>query len=195
VCTKQHTLGRAKSGSLLTSALRDKNNPMIKSSTIEASVNITEDNYRYWLKRVWDTNKEIGVFIALNPSKATELKCDQTMCNINNLALQWGWGGFYILNLFAYMSTEKNKLQTVVNPIGSENDENIQNICQKQNTIVVSWGEEKPVLVKNRAKEVKDYLRSLNKDIYCLSKNKTSGYKHPCIINLSDYEKPTKTII
>jgi len=61
---------------------------MINSSTIEASVEIT-NNYRYWLKRIWNPNKEIGVFIALNPSKATELKCDQTMCNINNLALQW----------------------------------------------------------------------------------------------------------
>ena len=75
---------------------------MVRTTIIISSAEFSEDEkYRYWLKRVWDKEKEIGVFIALNPSKATELKSDQTMCNINNLALQWGWGGFYILNLFA----------------------------------------------------------------------------------------------
>jgi hypothetical protein len=167
---------------------------MIHYSTIEASAEIV-DNYRYWLKRVWDSSKEIGVFVALNPSKATELKCDQTMCNMNNLALQWGWGGFYILNLFAYMSTDKSKLQDTSNPVGVLNDQHIRKICSNHTTIIVSWGEEKTLLTKNRALEVKSILRDLNKDIFCLSENKTSGYKHPCIINVEDYERPSKTII
>ncbi|MDA3945867.1 MAG: DUF1643 domain-containing protein, partial [Helicobacteraceae bacterium] len=146
--------------------------------------------YRYWLKRAWDEKKEIGVFIALNPSKATELKCDQTMCNINNLALQWNWGGFYILNLFAFMSTDKNEMLKAKNPIGKNNNEIIKAICEKSNTIVLSWGEEKPQLVKNRASDVKQILKNINANIFCLSKNSSSGYQHPCRIKVEHFKQP-----
>lgn len=71
------------------------------------------------------------------------MKCDKTVCNITNLALQWEWGGFYLLNLFAFMSTDKNQMLTAQNPIGEKNNEVIENICQKSNSIVLSWGEEK----------------------------------------------------
>ena len=169
---------------------------MLKKECIKASAEFSDDElYRYWLKRVWDEDKEIGIFIALNPSKATELKCDQTMCNINNLALQWGWGGFYILNLFAFMSTEKEQMLKVQNPIGDKNDEMIKTICKKSNNIVLSWGEEKPKLVKNRASSVKQILKKINANVVCLSKNAGSGYQHPCIIKVEDFKQPTVTSI
>jgi len=168
---------------------------MIHKSTIEASAELTDDGYRYWLKRVWDANKRIGVFIALNPSKATELKCDPTMCNMNNLSLQWGWGGFYILNLFAYMSTDKDKLKTIDNTIGDDNDMHIVSICKEHDPIILSWGEEKPLYVRKRADAVRLLLRELKKDVYCLAENQTSGYKHPLIIKIEDYKQPLKISI
>ena len=163
---------------------------MVRTTIIISSAEFSEDEkYRYWIKRVWDKEKEIGVFIALNPSKATELKSDQTMCNINNLALQWGWGGFYILNLFAFMSTDKQLMYKECNKIDNRNDSTIQKICSEANTIVLAWGEEKPRLVKLQANKIKTILTSLNKEAYCLSKNRRSGYKHPCIIKVEDYKK------
>jgi len=169
---------------------------MIHKTTIHAAAEIIDKNYRYWLKREWDTtNKETGVFIALNPSKATHTKCDQTMCNINNLSIQWGWGGFYILNLFAFMATKKEDMLSANNPVGDDNDTHIARICSECKTIILSWGEEKPKLITDRANVVKNILRDLNKEVFCLSENKSSGYRHPCIINLEDYAAPKKTII
>ena len=162
---------------------------MIHKNTILASAEISE-NYRYWLKREWDTSKETGVFIALNPSKATDLKCDQTMCNINNLSIQWGRGGFYILNLFAFMATKKQDMLSAENPVGDENDEHIARICKKYEKVILSWGEEKPKRVADRANVVKNILKDLGKEAFCLSENKSSGYRHPCIIDPEDYKKP-----
>lgn len=164
---------------------------MIKEKNIKASAEFSDDElYRYWLKRVWNEDKEIGVFIALNPSKATELKCDQTMCNINNLALQWDWGGFYLLNLFAFMSTDKKQMLIAKNPIGEKNNEMIEKICKQSNNIVLSWGEEKPKLVKDRANDVVQILKKINTNILCLSENSGSGYQHPCIIKVENFKQP-----
>jgi len=169
---------------------------MLRTTTIISSAEFSEDKkYRYWLKRVWDEEKKIGIFIALNPSKATELKSDQTMCNINNLALQWGWGGFYILNLFSFMSTDKKIMLKEVEPIGNKNNEIIKKICSMTDTIVLAWGEEKPMLVKAQANKIKSILVALKKPTYCLLENKTSGYRHPCIIKSEDYKIPKSTNI
>jgi len=166
---------------------------MIKKECVKTSAEFSDNElYRYWLKRVWDENKEIGVFIALNPSKATELKCDQTMCNINNLAIQWDWGGFYILNLFAFMSTDKNHMLKSQNPVGDQNDKIIKKLCSISNNIILAWGEETPKLVKDRASSVKQILKELKKDVLCLKKNKGSGYQHPCIIKVKNFKEPTK---
>ena len=162
---------------------------MIHKSTIIASAEI-KDNYRYWLKREWDISKEIGVFIALNPSYATDLKCDQTMCNINNLSIKWGWGGFYILNLFAFMATNRNDMLAADNPVGDENDTHIARICAECKTIILSWGVENPMRVAGRANVVKDILKDLNKEVFCLYENIGGGYRHPCIINIEDYTQP-----
>jgi len=169
---------------------------VIKEENIKASAEFSDDElYRYWLKRVWDEDKEIGVFIALNPSKATELKCDKTMCNINNLALQWDWGGFYLLNLFAFMSTDKNQMLKAQNPIGEKNNEMIETICKKSNNIILSWGEEKPKLVEERASEIKKVLKNINTNVLCLSENSGSGYQHPCIIKVENFQQPKVTRI
>ncbi len=112
------------------------------------------------------------------------------MCNINNLALQWGWGGFYILNLFAFMSTDKKVMYKEIEPIGNKNNETISKICSESKSIVLAWGEEKPKLVKSQANKIKTMMTALNKETYCLKENKTSGYKHPCIIKSEDYKTP-----
>lgn len=114
------------------------------------------------------------------------------MCNINNLALQWGWGGFYILNLFAFMATEKSDMIRSNNPIGDDNYKIITEICSKHTNIVLSWGEEKPKLVATQATEIKKILKKLNKNILCLAENKTSGYQHPCIIKVENFRQPKK---
>ena len=79
-----------------------------QSIIINANAHISEcQQYRYWLNRIWDESKTLGCFICINPSKATAEYSDQTMGNCNTLAVKWDWGGFYIINLFAFMAKDQ----------------------------------------------------------------------------------------
>lgn len=154
---------------------------------IEAEANLSDcGNYRYWLSRIWDKQKPIGVFICMNPSTATSSMCDLTMCNCNNLAIQWGWGGFYIVNLFAYRATDPNELKKCINPIGKLNDTAIKDICSTVSSVVLAWGNGN----KNRATDVLSLLG--DRQIYCIDKNKGGGYLHPSRIKVKDYPHAIK---
>ena len=156
-----------------------------ESNLIKSEACISEcSKYRYWINHVWDSDKNIGAFVCLNPSKATSLKLDNTLSNCNNLSLQWGWGGFYIVNLFAYRSTDKGALRSVEDPIGSKNDVAIKFVANLVDDIVMAWGNG----YKKRGVEVLRLLK--NKRLYCLEKNKSGGYRHPGRIKLDDYPKP-----
>jgi len=144
--------------------------------------------YRYWLSRVWDDTQPIGAFICLNPSKADALLWDQTLAKCNNLAVQWGWGGFYMLNLFAYYATEPADLkaaQSSIDTIGPENDQAILEIVARVDVVVLAWGNG----YKGRAKQVLSLLG--NRPLYCIAMNKGKGYLHPNRIKFEDYPAPT----
>ena len=108
-----------------------------ESHTILSQANLSDcGQYRYWLSRIWDNTMPVGAFICINPSKATSILCDLTLCNCNNLAVQWGWGGFYIVNLFAFRATNPNELKNQSDPVGPLNDNVITEICNKSAVIV-----------------------------------------------------------
>ena len=62
--------------------------------------------YRYVLWRIWDDRKPTLTFICLNPSTANELRNDPTVNKIMGFAGRWGYGGIYLVNLFATVSSD-----------------------------------------------------------------------------------------
>src|SRR5947209_6307215 len=74
--------------------------------------------YRYVLWRIWDTNKDIIQFIGLNPSTANEMHDDNTIGRIKNFTHDWGYGGFYMTNLFGLVTPYPEDLKTCKNPVG-----------------------------------------------------------------------------
>ena len=58
--------------------------------------------YRYVLERKWDNALPNVLFIGLNPSRADENSDDPTIRRCINFAKTWGFGGFHIVNLFAF---------------------------------------------------------------------------------------------
>ncbi len=79
-------------------------------------------------------------FIGLNPSTADETKDDPTIRRCIGFAKSWGFGGINMLNLFAYRSTDPNKLKVVVDPVGPENDVFLSMYCDVIGLNVVCWG-------------------------------------------------------
>ncbi|HEM3181939.1 TPA: DUF1643 domain-containing protein [Streptococcus suis] len=132
--------------------------------------------YRYVLTREWDENLPKVMFVGLNPSTADEIKDDPTIRRCISFAKEWGYGGFYMVNLFAFRSKNPSDLWREENPIGIENDDYIKQYVKLSDKVVACWGEMGSYL--NRSKKVLELLD----DVYCLIINKSGEPKHPLYI-------------
>ncbi len=132
--------------------------------------------YRYSLWRIWDNSLPKVMFIGLNPSTADAIDDDRTIIKCINFAKNWGFGGIYMTNLFAYRSTDKSKLYVVNEPVGIDNDKYILKYAEKADKIIAAWGNDGCFL--NRSEIVYKLFPSL----FCLQINKTGEPKHPLYV-------------
>lgn len=122
-------------------------------------------NYRYALWRVWNEKLPLIMFIGLNPSKANEVDEDPTIKRVFSFARNWGYGGFYMMNLFAYVTTKPDNLKCV-DPLG-ENDLWLERVAVKCQDIIYAWGafkvaRERATIVKRKFPNGKALV--INKD-------------------------------
>jgi hypothetical protein len=143
--------------------------PMMKDALI------TEDTvYRYWLSRIWNEDKPRIIFIMLNPSTADHMIDDPTIKRVIQFSMDWGYGGVYVVNLYAYRSTKPKGLETTSDPVGPENRKHILTLIQnkelKVDRVVYAWG--------NGEKEP-DWLREIVKEPFCIALSKKGIPRHP----------------
>lgn len=131
--------------------------------------------YRYALWRIWDENKPFIMFIGLNPSTANENDNDPTIRRVIGFAKDWGYGGIYMMNLFAIVSSNPEVLKTSSDPIG-ENDKWLLEIKEKCKDVLFAWGN---FDVNGRDKTVSDIFPKA----VCLGFNKNGSPKHPLYIS------------
>ena len=96
--------------------------------------------YRYWLDRMWDTERPIVNFIMLNPSTADQYQSDPTITRCLHYARRWGFGTLIVTNIFAYRSTDPKPLYTLDDPVGPENDAYLRKAAARADLRVVAWG-------------------------------------------------------
>jgi hypothetical protein len=128
--------------------------------------------YRYCLWRIWDESKPMVMFIGLNPSTAKEDKNDNTITKLVKITMNNGFGGFYMMNLFAIVSPHPEILTSGVDALG-DNDGWLEKIAPKCNKIVFAWGNFK------EASERSLKVMEMFKGAYCLFQNKNGSPKHP----------------
>ena len=138
---------------------------MIKGAVLSA-----DNIYRYQLSRVWDGEKPKILFIMLNPSTADELVEDPTIRRVVNYAKDWGYGGVYVGNLYAFRSTDPKGLKCIADPIGPENINHIQTLISLVDKVIYAWG--------NEQKEP-DWLKKIVETPYCIEISKKGIPKHP----------------
>lgn len=95
--------------------------------------------YRYKLWRIWDEKLPLAMCIGLNPSNANASKDDPTIRILIRVLTKLGYGGFYMCNLFAFISPHPKDLLTVNDAVG-ENDiklEEVNSICKD---VIFCWG-------------------------------------------------------
>lgn len=128
--------------------------------------------YRYALWRIWDSEKPYALFIGLNPSTAEETKDDRTIRMCINYAKNWGYGGLYMANLFAFRATNPSDMKEAQDPIGPENDAWLKCLAKNAGVIVGAWGNHG--VFRGRSKIVTGMLP----DIKCLKQNVTGEPAH-----------------
>jgi hypothetical protein len=147
--------------------------PLLFNNFEPGAVFSDDRKYRYALYRGWGDIKEPKVmYIGLNPSTANEEKNDNTITKLIKISKYNGFGGMYMLNLFAIISAHPAILKTDPDPIG-DNDGWLEKIAPKCEKIVFAWGNFKEA--EQRAKEVIQMFE----DPYCLFINKNGSPKHP----------------
>jgi hypothetical protein len=142
--------------------------------------------YRYALWRKWDAAKPMVMFIGLNPSTANEASDDPTIRRVISFAKTWGYGGVYMLNLFAIVSPYPEVLITASNPLGN-NDAYLSEFGSISKDIVFAWGSFKEA--KDRANKVSAMFPNAK----ALHVNKDGSPKHPLYVKGDTIPVPFKT--
>ena len=132
-------------------------------------------NYRYALWRIWDRDKPKIMFIGLNPSTANELTDDPTIRRVKTMAKNWGYGGVYMANLFAFVTPYPDELAKCLDPIG-ENDLWLHKIAMQCSETIFAWGSFKEA--QERAKKVIQMFPNAK----ALHINKNGSPKHPLYV-------------
>jgi hypothetical protein len=130
------------------------------------------NKYRYALWRIWDESLPKAMCIGLNPSKANATKNDNTISLLIAMLKQLGYGGFYMTNLFAWISSKPDDLLSCVDPIG-ENDYYLEQIKGKCEVVIACWGAFKQIGA--RAETVLGKLT----EVKCFGTNENGSPWHP----------------
>ena len=96
--------------------------------------------WRYKLWRRWSSAGPTVAFIGLNPSTADELNDDPTIRRCIGFARHWGFGGMYVLNVFAFRSTNPRALRGAADPVGPRNNAALLTTCRRCDMVVACWG-------------------------------------------------------
>ena len=134
--------------------------------------------YRYALWRWWDRTKPYALFIGLNPSTADENVDDPTIRRCIRFAKDWGYGGVYMVNLFALRATKPNDMLVHDDPVGAENDNWVEYLAINAGVIVCAWGRDGGYM--GRDKQVKKLLDQY--ELKCLKLTKHGHPWHPLYV-------------
>ncbi len=138
------------------------------------------ERYRYALTRVWDATAPRILFVMLNPSKATEAQNDPTVERCERRARVLGYGGFRVMNIFAWRETDPKLLRQASEPVGQENDRMLIDGVAWADTVLAGWGVHGEHL--QRGPEVEALLRDAGAELHCLGLSKAGHPRHPLYI-------------
>ncbi len=130
----------------------------------------------------------------LNPSVADEEKNDPTISQCENYATNWKFGGLEVVNLFAFISTDRKKIRKGGKEIiGKNNDDRVLRTCKKADLVVAAWGNDGKI--QNRSTEVKKLLQKSGIKIRALKINKSGEPHHPLYLKKDLKREDLKNLI
>ncbi len=157
------------------------------NDNVKGAVFSRDKKYRYKLWRIWDDSLPKAMCIGLNPSTANADKDDQTIGNLRRILASLGFGGFYMTNLFAWISSKPADLLTCDDPVGMNDHvlKEVESICD---VVIVCWGNFNQA--KNRITEVLPKYPKAK----CFGINKNGTPCHPLALMYNGTVKEAKLI-
>ena len=146
---------------------------MVKPSDISGAQFSECRKFRYSLWRLWDRRRNYVNFVCLNPSTADEIHDDPTIRRCIKYSQEWGYGGLYITNIFAFRATDPKIMMAAADPVGPENDGYLELVSLGAGITVAAWGGNGGY--RGRA----DKVLSLLNDPHYLSMTKSGHPGHP----------------
>lgn len=127
-------------------------------------------NKRYRLWRVWESKKPFLFYILLNPSTGDHQKDDPTLKRLRYFSAKFGFGGFYVGNLYPWITPNPKQLYQKDLSIDPHNIYHLKQMHQCCNSTVYAWGNN----------EIEPhYLKNFIIDPLCFGFNKNGTPKHP----------------
>jgi len=135
--------------------------------------------YRYQLWRWWDTSLPKVMFVGLNPSTADESEDDHTIRRCINFAKSWGYGGLFMVNLFAYRTKDPAVMMATPDPVGEFNDYELLSTYNVVDLAVACWGTNGSFMDRDKA------VREMLPDLHVLVLTKHGHPGHPARLSKS----------
>lgn len=147
----------------------------MKNPSIINSADFSHDRiYRYSLWRRWGGDcHDYAMFIGLNPSTADEIEDDPTIRRCMQFAMDWGYSGLCMTNLFAYRATDPKVMKIAVDPVGVENDQWLSECAVNAGIVIAAWGTEGRHMNRDSA------VKMLIPDLHYLKITKNGHPGHP----------------
>lgn len=144
-----------------------------------------DGKYRYKLWRIWDESKPKVMCIGLNPSTADADKDDATIRILKKMLSKLGYGGFYMMNCYPFVTSKPKLLQH--NPASDEWNENMLTVTAYLcSHVIFAWGGFS--LVKESGKEKR--LLDMFPNALCFDKSKTGAPIHPLAMQKRNGRNP-----
>lgn len=144
--------------------------------------------YRYKLWRIWNNDLPKAMCIGLNPSTANSIDDDPTIGNLKRILHTLGYGGFYMMNLFAWISEYPKHLLTCPDPIG-ENENKLKEVELLCDDVIVCWGN-----FKQAEERIKQVLPNYP-HAKCFGVNKNGTPCHPLALMYAGTVKEPKLFL
>ncbi len=133
---------------------------------------------RYQMEKMWNEEGKKAVFIGINPSYANGMKEDKTTMNVINYLVDYDYGSIIILNLFTIINVE-TKLNNEQN---ATNLEEYKDIFEKTDLIIIGWGCQKNIYIKQK-EEAEKILKVYSEKVYTFIDDKNRQAIHPSKIS------------
>lgn len=138
--------------------------------------------YRYRLDRVWDDGLPTLTWVMLNPSTADAEQDDPTIRRVRRFSKEWGYGGFTVVNVYAWRATKPSDLpDSDVVAAGPLWQQHFTEAVESA-PVVVAWG------ARGASRACQDLLgvllrrRSLFGPPLCLGVTKDGHPRHPLYV-------------